>query len=221
MVVASIALLVALAGTSVAAVNSLPFNSVGTLQLKGNAVISAKVKNRSLLAADFAQGQLPRGPQGPQGPQGLAGAPGVAPPGYVAQVVSQSSNASSSTTSTSYVDLPSSTQSVTVPAGQTARLYVFFTAESACYGAASSQFCGVRVTVDGNELQPVSGSVAFDSNEGGTATLNYKASHAVARISDTLAAGSHTVKVQYRTSSGSTTLRLDNWAAVIQVQRVS
>ena len=218
MVVASIALLVALAGTSVAAVNSLPFNSVGTLQLKGNAVISAKVRNRSLLAVDFAQGQLPRGPQGPQGP---SGASGVAPPGYIAQVLSQSSNASSSTTSTSYVDLPNSTQSLTVPTGQTARLYVFFTAESACYGPVSVQTCGVRVTVDGNELQPVSGSFAFASNEAGTATSNYKASHAVARVSDTLAVGSHTVKVQYKTSSGSTTLRLDNWAAVIQVQRVS
>ena len=222
MVVASLALLVALGGTSIAAVTVvLPKNSVGTPQLQANAVVSSKVKNRSLMAADFAPGQIPQGPQGPPGGQGPAGPAGVASPGYIAQVVSQTSNASSSTTSTSFVDVPNSTQAVTVPAGQTAKLYVFFTGESACYGAASAQFCSVRVTVDGNEIQPVSSSFAFDSNEAGTATANYRASHAIVRVSDTLAAGSHTVKVQYQTSMGSTTLRLDNWAEVVQAQRQS
>ena len=90
MVVASIALLVALGGTSIAAVANVPLLSVGTPQLKSNAVISAKVKNRSLLAVDFKQGQLPRGPQGlragPAGPSGPQGPAGVAAPGYVAAV---------------------------------------------------------------------------------------------------------------------------------------
>jgi hypothetical protein len=51
-------------------------NTVGTRHLKKNAVISSKVKNGSLLRADFKAGQVPAGPQGPQGPQGPAGAPG-------------------------------------------------------------------------------------------------------------------------------------------------
>lgn len=51
--------------------------SVGTAQLKKNAVTSVKVKNHSLLAADFKAGQLPSGPQGPQGPKGDKGGPGV------------------------------------------------------------------------------------------------------------------------------------------------
>jgi hypothetical protein len=78
-VMAFLALLVALGGTSYAAI-TLPANSVGTKQLKKNAVTSKKVKNRSLKAVDFAAGQLPRGPQGPQGaqgPQGPAGATNV------------------------------------------------------------------------------------------------------------------------------------------------
>ena len=70
MVVASIALLVALSGTSIAAVANVPLLSVGTPQLKGNAVISAKVKNRTLLAVDFKQGQLPKGARGPTGATG-------------------------------------------------------------------------------------------------------------------------------------------------------
>jgi hypothetical protein len=72
-----LALFVALSGTAYAA--TLPRNSVGTAQLKRNAVTSAKVKPRTLLGSDFRQGQLPAGPQGPQGPQGARGPEG--PPG--------------------------------------------------------------------------------------------------------------------------------------------
>jgi hypothetical protein len=60
LVVACLALGVALSGTSYAEILALPVNSVGTPQLKPNAVISSKVKNHTLLAADFKPGQLPR-----------------------------------------------------------------------------------------------------------------------------------------------------------------
>jgi hypothetical protein len=103
MIVACLALLIALGGTSVAAVSQLATNSVGTPQLKNNAVTaakiasnavvaakiknasvtnpkiannavnSAKVANSSLTRVDFAPGQLPAGPTGPQGPAGPAG----------------------------------------------------------------------------------------------------------------------------------------------------
>ncbi len=64
MVVACLALLVALGGTSYAALR-LPANSVGTAQLKNGAVTSVKVKAGSLLKRDFKPGQLPAGPAGP------------------------------------------------------------------------------------------------------------------------------------------------------------
>jgi hypothetical protein len=70
-----LALFVALRGTAYAA--TLPRNSVGTAQLKRNAVTSAKVKPFSLLPSDFERGQLPAGPQGPQGPRGPEGLPGA------------------------------------------------------------------------------------------------------------------------------------------------
>ena len=66
MVVACIALAVTLGGTGYAATQLAPRNSVGTLQ----------VIDRSLLAKDFKQGQLPRGARGPAGPQGAQGAQG-------------------------------------------------------------------------------------------------------------------------------------------------
>jgi hypothetical protein len=76
MLVAFAALMVALGGTSYA-IAQLPANSVGTKQLKRNAVTTVKVKDRSLLAKDFKSGQLPRGARGPAGPQGAPGAPGA------------------------------------------------------------------------------------------------------------------------------------------------
>jgi hypothetical protein len=78
-----VALLVAMSGTAYAA--SLPRNSVGTAQLKNNAVTSTKVKDHSLFRKDWKAGQLrpgprgyagPHGPWGPRGPQGPPGIPG-------------------------------------------------------------------------------------------------------------------------------------------------
>jgi hypothetical protein len=67
-----LALFIALGGTSYAAIK-LPTGSVGTKQLRSNAVTSPKIKNRSLRATDFAPGTLRRGPRGAQGPTGPAG----------------------------------------------------------------------------------------------------------------------------------------------------
>ncbi|MEX2032660.1 MAG: hypothetical protein WEA81_07315, partial [Dehalococcoidia bacterium] len=77
MVVACISLFVALGGTSIAAVQ-LGRNSVGSKHIKNgqvkrvdlarNAVTSAKILDASLLAKDFATGQLPKGDKGDPGP---------------------------------------------------------------------------------------------------------------------------------------------------------
>lgn len=75
MVVACIALVFSVTGAGYAA-GMLGPNTVGTKQLKKNAVISSKVKNRSLLAVDFKAGQLPQGPKGDKGDAGAPGAPG-------------------------------------------------------------------------------------------------------------------------------------------------
>ena len=76
LVLAGIALVVALGGTGYAAL-ALPSNSVGTAQLKQDAVTSGKVKNGSLLRADFKAGQLPRGAKGARGAVGAKGATGA------------------------------------------------------------------------------------------------------------------------------------------------
>jgi len=96
-VTATIALFLVLAGgTAFAATKLLPKHSVGTAQLKSSSVTGTKVKDGSLLATDFAAGQLPRGekgepgapgpkgdagPRGEVGPRGATGSPGAS--GYV------------------------------------------------------------------------------------------------------------------------------------------
>jgi hypothetical protein len=67
LVVATIALVVALAGSGYAAFQ-VPSGSVGTKQLKNGAVTARKVRRHTLLAADFAPGQLAQGTGSPGQP---------------------------------------------------------------------------------------------------------------------------------------------------------
>ena len=78
-VVAYLALVVALGGTSYAAV-TLPKDSVTAKQIKSGAVRGAEVKDGSLGSADFARGQLPTGLAGPAGTPGSTGPAGPVGP---------------------------------------------------------------------------------------------------------------------------------------------
>jgi hypothetical protein len=110
MVVACTALVVSLTGTGYAAF-TLPRNSVGTIHLKPDAVVTGKVRDGTLRVRDFAPGQLPAGEQGPQGEKGEKGDAGPqGPPG-----VSGLQRVSAASASTS--DDPK-TVTVTCPAGK-------------------------------------------------------------------------------------------------------
>jgi hypothetical protein len=102
LVVACLALAISLSGTAFAVATALPRNSVGTAQLKTGAVNSAKVKNASLRAADFAPGQIPRGPAGPAGPAGVSGI----------QLISGSGASNSTSPKTQQQDCPSGKRAV-------------------------------------------------------------------------------------------------------------
>lgn len=105
MVVACLALAISLSGAAYAVSTALPRNSVGTVQLKNSAVNSAKVRNATLRAADFAPGQIPRGPQGPAGPQGPPGASGL-------QVISGSGTSNSSSPKSQQQDCPAGKRAI-------------------------------------------------------------------------------------------------------------
>jgi hypothetical protein len=100
-VAATLALFVALGGTSFAAVSitgsdvkngsltgtdlknesvtgsDVDNSSLTGSDIKSSSITSSDVKNGSLLAADFGSGQLPAGPAGPAGPPGPAGGTNV------------------------------------------------------------------------------------------------------------------------------------------------
>jgi hypothetical protein len=74
LVVACAALLVALSDTGWATVSALvPRASVGTAQLRTNAVTSVKIKNGQVKLVDLARNARRPGPRGPAGPAGPAG----------------------------------------------------------------------------------------------------------------------------------------------------
>lgn len=74
-VIATVALFLALGGGAYAAI-SLPKNSVGTKQIKPNAVNGSKIANGSLSPKDFVGGLTPASAES-SGPQGLPGAQGA------------------------------------------------------------------------------------------------------------------------------------------------
>jgi hypothetical protein len=77
-VVATMALFIALGGSSYAAIK-FPKNSVGTTQIKAGAVHTSEIHDRTIRLQDIgtsARASL-RGQIGPQGPQGPAGAPAI------------------------------------------------------------------------------------------------------------------------------------------------
>lgn len=78
-VVATMALFIALGGTSYAAIK-LPHNSVGSEQIKTGAVHTGEIRDRTIRLQDIstaARASL-RGLSGPQGPQGAQGPAGAA-----------------------------------------------------------------------------------------------------------------------------------------------
>jgi hypothetical protein len=105
MVVACLALAISLSGAAFAVSTALPRNSVGTIQLKANAVNSAKVRNGTLRAADFARGQIPAGPPGPAGAQGPPGVSGF-------QLISGSGVSNSTSPKTQHQDCPAGKRAI-------------------------------------------------------------------------------------------------------------
>jgi len=76
--VAYLALFFALGGTSIAAVNALPKNSVGSAQIINGSIQKVDLAKRTVSSLRGLRGTA--GPQGPAGPAGATGPPGAASP---------------------------------------------------------------------------------------------------------------------------------------------
>ena len=182
LLVALLALVVALGGTSYAAV-ALAKNSVGARELKSDAVTSPDVRNGSLRADDFASGQLPAGPAGPPGG---TGAPGSSASAVVTgrssinggpQGVSLTGLVSASTPDGASTLTPSTTTvlrdfSVKVATQNGARNYILWldgTTTTLCTIPAG----GLACTQTGSVTIPPSSKVALTFNNVGDITTAY------------------------------------------------
>ena len=147
-------------------------------------------------------------------------------------MLSQTSNVQSATTNQGFGNLNNASVTATVPIGETDKLVVFFSGESTCYDGSAVQKCLLKINVDGAEINPVGASGAddiFDNNDLGEKSgggFNHKTSEdseqrAIVRTSGNLAAGAHTVQVQFATTDSGTAFQLDDWALVVQRVKVS
>lgn len=125
-VMSTVAVFIALGGTSFAAVK-LSKGSVGERELKTGAVTSAKLKDGTIAPADLAPGTAlsgPRGPRGTEGPQGDRGPSDVL------------TNRNSGTPISNKGNTPSTVNTLKVPAGQ----WLFIGTASLIYSDASSDW---------------------------------------------------------------------------------
>jgi hypothetical protein len=127
----------------------------------------------------------------------------------------QTQNDARTFTNTSFSNLTADT--ITVPATGQFRAVVRFSAESACSAAS---WCSARITVDGIEANPKSGSdFAFDS-AGGETWQSLSMDRTSDIITGTGAARNVTVAVDIAVIGGGS-WRLDDWSAVTELSRVS
>ena len=230
-VIASFALLVSLTGTGVAAVSQLAKNSVGTPQLKNNAVTSQESEERlaaqGRLQARAASARPARGrlrgrrvPAGPTGPAGPAGPPGPPGRGTTLAFTTRFSPVGSTSSATTFEAVPDASATLIVPGGETATFLMGFSSESAAtatrrtppwVGAASGSL------VDGAEAAPALGSeYAFDSSDNAAELESSWESHAMQRAAFNLAAGTHTVTVERAVTHPEISFWLFGWTLTVQ-----
>lgn len=172
LIISLLALFIATSGTSYA-VLQIPKKSVGTAQLKPNAVTSKKVKDGSLKAKDFKAGQLPTGATGAQGPTGPTGPAGpAAPPANIPAYRTPAYNTSP------VLDVPfTAVATLQLPAGK----YVVWSRVNLSAGptpATNQVICSIgddaaqNVNVDANKLVTITQVTTMSQNAAGAITLN-------------------------------------------------
>ena len=119
---------------------------------------------------------------------------------------------SSGRTAVEWADMPGVTTTVSVPSNTRAHFLVTFASETNCGGGYANKegYCLVRVLVDGAPASP--GDVVFDSRPDSGDVNPYSeyswTANSMQFVSGPLAAGSHTVKVQWRVNEV-----IEFWAA--------
>lgn len=125
--------------------------------------------------------------------------------GSVTAVRTVTQDSAATTNSTTWVDLPSMSTTMSVPAGQKALLIITFSGESGCEDMnGTTVWCLVRVVVDGVIAPP--GEVRFDSRADGVAWET----NSMQFVSGLHNAGQHLVKVQYKVDETNALFTVDS-----------
>ena len=231
LVVSCIALAVALGGTAYA-VTALPKNSVGTAQIKKDAVTGAKIKAGSIDATDLRPGVLLSGASAAKGDTGAAGATGapgatgaagdtgaIGPSGITAtgSVADANLTTLSTTGTTAVVSLGAagstpdrqSTGPITVSVPST---LIINASASFTHRTGQEQQVDCWLTVDGVDLYGQAGTygtwATWNPVGSGSTTIPVTGSRAVS-------AGAHDVAVTCLHSSGSGTLQFTRGALTV------
>lgn len=224
-VMATIAVFVALGGSSYAAV-SLGRNAVKNRNIAPNAVTSGKVKNGSLLSKDFKAGQLPKGDKGDTGAKGNTGAKGDTGTPAVVKLTSlhyssTDTSAAPTGTFTKVRDLGDFTKSSASTA-----IRLTWNAHARTDGAAG-QFCQYTLRIDGAD-NTGNTSTTYNFDADGQVVLYIGAGAAAESplsstvVFNSLAAGAHTVSVWNR-GSATTACQLNhgNFGQTLYVEEVA
>lgn len=204
--VAYLALFFALGGTSLAAVQALPRNSVGSPQIRNRSVQTIDLSRRAVTALRGRRGLRGlQGPQGPKGENGEAGAPGPVGPTFGR---ASSNGAACDLTVTAY-SICASTGEISLPtAGR-----VLLVAAAQWYGSAPPNKASCQFFVDRIVL---SGRYAFEFGE---YTLTHPSSYpgivSFTDVTEPLPAGAHTFTLECRELEAELTLHVSTISAVL------
>lgn len=160
--------------------------------------------------ANGATGTGSTGPTGPTGPTGSNGATGAAGAtgtigtlGQTWSTVYGTGSLGISSSSTTYTLIPGLTQTVTVPSNCTVFISTDGTVQGNVTGTTTYEVCAIALFIDGTQVS--SGGLRFCYTPNSTVLAGTVASWAIS-INTTLSAGSHTIAVRTKWSSGNTAI---------------
>lgn len=125
--------------------------------------------------------------------------------------------------STTFADIPGAVTTVVVPAGTRGLIVARFSAESACfYGQPEgiNRPCYVRILIGGTSANPAGDTYVFDWDKNAINAQNFAFAPIQSLARDgfrgPLAAGTYTVRAQWRVSTSALRFRINRWSLIVE-----
>lgn len=160
-VMSTVAVFLALGGGAYA-ITKLPAKSVGAKQIQKSAVVSSKVKDKSLLGKDFKPGELAQGKAGDQGLPGAQGPPGPTASSFSSHAPAAVSITSGSQSETQVMELTDGSSGGLLKIGFNGRILVNASIflRNSDQNAPSNVSCRLKIAPQGGPFTPISNSTS-------------------------------------------------------------